>query len=170
MKFKLSLIVALLLFVSAAGIHAETAMQEFASENGGFSISMPGTPKESVQNVDSAAGPLALHQFIVEDGNVAYIVMYNDYPQVPDSQETFFNNVRDGGVNAVKGTLKKEKVIARQGYPGRAFDIDTADTVLYQDVYLVGKRLYQVILGVPKADPLPSQFNKFFGSFKLKLP
>ena len=73
-------------------------------------------------------------------------------------------------MNAVKGTLKKEKAISRQGYPGRAFDIETSDTLLMQDVYLVGKRLYQVILGVPKADPMPSQANQYFGSFKLSQP
>jgi len=170
MKSRLSLVVVLFLFVFVATSRAETGMQEFTSKDGGFIISMPGAPKESVQNVDSAAGPLELHQFLVEDGNVAYIVMYNDYPRVPESQETFFKNVRDGGVNAVKGTLKKEKVIARQGYPGRAFDIETSDTLLLQDVYLVGKRLYQVILGVPKADSMPSRTNQFFGSFKLTQP
>ena len=120
--------------------------------------------------MDSAAGPLQLHQFLVEDGNVAYIVMYNDYPNVPQDQQVFFNNVRDGGANAVKGKVTKEKVISKQGYPGRAFDIETTDTLLLQDVYLVGKRLYQIILGVPKADKMPSQANQFFSSFKLAQP
>ena len=167
MKANRLLMIIVLLLLGAFTVFAETAMEPYSSAGGAFSISMPGIPKESVQNVDSAAGPLELHQFLVEDGNVAYIVMYNDYPRVPDNQETFFNNVRDGGMKAVKGTLKKEKTISRQGYPGRAFDIETADTLLLQDVYLVGKRLYQVILGVPKADPMPPQATHFFGSFKL---
>jgi hypothetical protein len=171
MKPNCFLIVIVMVFVASLSAWGEDSpLQPFTSTAGGFSISMPGTPKETVQNVDSAAGPLKLHQFLVEDGNIAYIVMYNDYPRVPDNQDVFFNNVRDGGMNAVKGTLKKEKVISRQGYPGRAFDIETSDTLLLQDVYLVGKRLYQVILGVPKTDSMPSQTNQFFGSFKLAQP
>jgi hypothetical protein len=170
MKLIRFLSVILLLFTGALSLYAEPEMQVFTSASGGFSISMPGTPKETVQNIDSAAGPLELHQFLVEDGNVAYIVMYNDYPNTPDNQEAFFNKVRDGGMNAVHGNLRKEKAIARQGYPGRAFDIETSDTLLLQDVYLVGKRLYQVILGVPIADPMPPYMNQYFGSFKLTEP
>jgi hypothetical protein len=170
MKIRNCFGVLLLVFVLSSFVFADTGMESFTSSAGGFSIYMPGTPKESVQYVDSAAGKLELHQFTVEDGNIAYIVMYNDYPRTPESQETFFNNVRDGGANAVKGKVTKEKVISRQGYPGRAFDIETTDTLLLQDVYLVGKRLYQIILGVPKADKMPSQANQFFSSFKLTQP
>ena len=85
----LRITIVLLLAISTAAF-ADTAMQTFSSKDGGFTISMPGTPKETVQTVDSAAGPLELHQFLVEDGTIAYIVMYNDYPRTPDNQETFF--------------------------------------------------------------------------------
>src|SRR4026209_75082 len=132
MKIKVCLIALFFGIGLFSFVQADTPMQSFTSPGGGFTISTPGNPKESVQTVDSAAGPLELHQFLVEDGNNAYIVMYNDYPKVPSDQEVFFNNVRDGGANAVKGKVTKEKVISRQGFPGRAFHIETADTVSLQ--------------------------------------
>src|SRR5689334_18808893 len=64
------------------GAMQETAAwKTYTSKDGGFSISLPGTPMESKQRVKTATGQLDVVLLVAEGKNdVAYVVSYSDFP------------------------------------------------------------------------------------------
>lgn len=151
------------------------AWSEFTSAPGGFTVQMPGAPKDQVQSVAQATGDLTVHNFTVEDGNNAYIVSYVDFPSGAIAQseaDTVLDSTVDGSVSSGKGTLKSKSAITQGGYPGRLAEFTTAAngqvpaTSIKAHYYLVKDRLYQV-LAVAPLDRLPAEVDKFLDSFKL---
>ena len=62
--------------------------KDFASAKGAFAITMPGTPKESSQSVDTAAGAINLTMFTTQVSSAAYLVSYSDCSQKPERRYT----------------------------------------------------------------------------------
>jgi len=154
---------------------AQSNWQEFKSTSGGFTVQMPGTPKDQAQSVAQATGDLTVHNFTAEDGNNAYIVSYVDFPSGAIAQneaDTILDSTVDGSVSSGKGTLKSKSAITQGGYPGRLAEFTTAAngqvpaTSIKAHYYLVKDRLYQV-LAVAPLDRLPAEADKFLDSFKL---
>src|SRR5205085_477067 len=80
---------------------------------GGMTVQMPGTPQKQTQNVDTAVGSVAFNTYSVQNGNEAFIVGYNDFPDTPATRaanpEDLLNKARDGAVQNVGGKVKSEK-------------------------------------------------------------
>lgn len=143
---------------------------EFVSEEGGFSVSMPGTPTEETNTSSSAAGDIDMHMFSLRSGGNAYLVGYSDYP--PDLLEgiepdDLLDFARDGAVSG--GTLVSEAPITLNGHPGRDLTVETSEEgmKIYIRMYLVGNRLYQVIVSTRDGD-LTEDMSDFLDSFKLR--
>lgn len=140
--------------------------------DGASSISMPGTPSEETQSVQTPAGDIDVHTFVFEQKEVAYSIIYSDFPDAliaARDTEKMLDGARDGAISSVKGTLKAETKITLEEFPGREVKIEAPDgkhTVISR-VYLVGNRLYQVAVAMPKEDPSSDDVAKFFSSFKL---
>lgn len=153
--------------VSAAG----QQMQPYSSTEGRFSVQFPGAGevKHDTEAINlKGSDTSTLYEFWVEasDGNVSYMVMYNDYPPayVNDGAEAVLGRTRDG---AVKGkTLLSDMAISLNGVPGREFTCkdDTWNFTVRQ--FLSGKRLYQLII-VSKPDYPATQTSDFLNSFKI---
>ena len=154
---------------------AQVTWQEFKSVPGGFTVQMPGTPKDQTQSVAQATGDLTLHNFTVEDGNNAYIVSYVDFPAddfARSDADTVLDSTVNGSVSSGKGALSSKSTITLGGYPGRLAEFTTAAngqlpaTSVKGHYYLVKERLYQVLAIAPQGK-LPAEADKFLSSFKL---
>jgi len=152
--------------VSAAG----QQMQPYTSTEGRFSVQFPAgqVAQENEPISLQAGGSSTLYEFSVSsaDGNVAYMVMYNDYPAsyASGDPQTVLATTRDG---AVKGkTLVSDIAISLNGVPGREFTAkdDTWNYTVRQ--FLQGKRLYQLII-VSKPDHPATLTSDFLTSFKI---
>ncbi len=146
-------------------------MQPYSSDVGRFSVQFPGGEvKHDTQSITlQGSDTSTLYEFWSEsaDGNVSYMVMYNDYPAAyaNDGSDAVLARTRDG---AVKGkTLVSDMAISLNGVPGREFTCkdDTWNFTVRQ--FINGKRLYQLII-VSKSDHPATQTSEFLDSFKIQ--
>ncbi len=160
-------VVALAGMVSAGG----QQMQPYTSGDGRFTVSFPqGEVQQSTDAIPYADGTKGtMYEFSVSlaSGNIAYMVMYNDYSaaQANGDPQSVLAQARDG---SVKGkTLLSDIAINLYGVPGREFSCkdDTWSYTVRQ--FLNGKRLYQLIV-VSKPDQPATQISDFMNSFRIQ--
>jgi hypothetical protein len=145
-------------------------MQPYTSSGGRFTALFPGTPQEQTHEVNLPnSQTTTLYQFYVslDNDNIAYTVMYNDYPDeyTKTDPQTILEGARDG---ATKGrTLTDDEVISLNGIPGRAIVANGSDGYAYSaHLYLDGARLYQVVV-VSNKDHPATYTEQFLNSFKV---
>jgi hypothetical protein len=163
----------LVLAITATSITAADppAWKEFVSKEGKFKVLMPGTPKESEAETESDFGKGVLHMNSLAASGMMFAANYSDFPtevkKVPLKQ--IYDSSRDGAVANMEGKLAKEKDIKLGDHPGREVLIDVAGgkRLFRARVYLVGQRLYQVVVFGTKEAATSKDADKFLDSFKL---
>jgi hypothetical protein len=141
---------------------------QFASKEGGFSVKLPEEPKTSSQDVDTDVGKVTMYAFTVEtnSGNTAYMVLYSDFPTIPDPANAIDRAI-NGQVTNFKGTIVTDKKVTLNGWPGRTVRIESADVIVLSSVYLAGNRLYQVMFLTGKGDTIPADALEFQSTFEI---
>jgi hypothetical protein len=146
-------------------------MQPYTSTEGHFTVSFPGSASVTTSNepINFKDGQTAtMYEFSVEldSGNVAYLVMYNDYGpnDANGDPQTVLAATRDGAVSGK--TLLSDMVISLNGVPGREFTAkdDTWNYTVRQ--FLQGKRLFQLIVVSSPSHPA-TQTSAFLDSFRI---
>jgi hypothetical protein len=148
----------------------QSVLQPYTSAEGRFTVTFPGgTPKLDTETVNMKdGGTTTLYEFWTEpdNGNLSYMVMYNDYAADYGNgdPQTVLATTRDGALAGK--TLLSDMVISLNGVPGREFTAkdDTWNYTLRQ--FLQGKRLYQLIVVSTAAHPA-TQTSAFMDSFKI---
>jgi hypothetical protein len=170
MKWQL-VIVGLLASVIAA--QAEIKFEPFTSKRCGFSILMPGTPKEETKKVKSGRGELDSTTFALGtlENKVHWMVTVVDYPAdtPPELADKLLDGAVEGAMKNIKGkTLSEGKISLVNKYPGRQFQIEAEKIGIHRaNVYLVNNRLYQIVARGPKDAVTSPDATKYFESFKL---
>ena len=146
----------------------EDPWKEFTSQEGKFTVNMPGQPSYTTQAVPTTEGSVQVHTYLISHGVMAYGVMYNTVAsEVADAQQ-FLDVRRDNALATVKGTLISEKNISIDGHPGREVKLKTGDNIQYTGrLFLVNDRFYQVISTAPGGVNAEAAMLKFLDSFKL---
>jgi hypothetical protein len=146
-------------------------MTEYTSSEYKFKASFPGAPTIKEQ---TAVG-IRLKIFATEARNGAYMIGVADMP-IPanesDAQiQTRLDGARDGAIQNVGGVLATSDRITLDGkYPGREFTANVtkpANGVIRARVYLVGTRMYQVMVVGTNSYAHSTEANTFMSSFKL---
>ena len=166
-KFHAKIAFALLLL---SGVAAAQRMQPYTSTDGRFTINFPQAEvKQNSQTTPiNGGGSTTLHQFWVElaDGNVSYMVIYNDYSGDPSNgdPQSALAATRDAAVNGK--TLLSDIVISLNGVPGREFTAkdNTFNYTVRQ--FLQGNRLYQLMVASSSDHPA-TQISDFMSSFRI---
>jgi len=176
----LSIFLAFSFFLSAC--KPALKMQEFKSGPGGFSVQVPPDVEftETTQEIDSGnpdVGILSLHNYFMSiTGEDVYQIFYYDYPvelaSNPDVSEDLLNGARDGWLNTVNGLLiEQETELSLGNFPGREMvveaSIDNQDMKIKARYFLVGNRIYQIMVGVPKDGEFTAAMEAFLRSFAL---
>jgi len=165
-------------FVGAQQAEEETFIKEnsFTSEEGYFSISFPGKPTESSQEISTELGPLTIVLYTYDYRNGVYLASYLDYPgEIIEQSDPndLLNGAQSGAVGNVNGQLISSKDIDIETYPGReiVFNIPKSERmppggIAKARFYLVDNRLYQ-ILSIQGGSKLSAATNQFLESFEL---
>src|SRR6185369_7027099 len=129
---------------------AQAQMTKFVSQEGRFSVLMPGTPEKSTQQKTSSTGEvLQLYQFAVRlTFTDVYSVSYNDYPPLGEvTPQRLLQMTVDNARRSM--TVISDRSFTFQGLPARRFKVTNGNLVL--DILLVmkGTRYYQVMRGAP---------------------
>jgi hypothetical protein len=149
----------------------------FAPEAGRFRVMMPGKPKERifVARTGDGDGVVEAHLFVVEVDDVRRLASYLDRPKplAPEEVDAGLEEVVRGSIlSSGKGTLVSTKPIRLGETPGREFEFDIVgpdgrSRLVRARAYLDGPRIYQVLIGGPKAKVVGAPGDAFLNSFAL---
>jgi hypothetical protein len=163
------------MLLMAAGTIALSHAAEVKSDAGRFAITAPVELKEQTKSVDGEEGKkIELHVFQGEKDGKAYFVVYSDRATDTAKQEDIeklLDGARDGLIGGMKGKVTNETKIAMAGNAGRELDVDAKfneiDSKVKARLYMVGKRLYQIMIVTPVGKGTPEEMVEFLNSFKL---
>lgn len=149
--------------------------QAFSPGGGGFSVLMPGNPKELSQSIKTPIGDVTMKMFNYEvPGNQGiYAVQYADYPsnliQNPALLDKILDGARQGMVSAIPGAkVLNEQKVTQDGYSGREVKIEIAGQgTMKVKYFMAGSRMYIIMVGGPQGLPESKNAEMFFGSFKI---
>jgi len=150
---------------------ATLPLQSFSSPDGRFSVMFPGKPDFAQDSIKlKGSDTTTIYEFTVslDNDNISYLVMYNDYPPgyAEDGAAAVLERTRDGAVK--DKTLTSDVAIDLNGVPGRAFTASDKDGYLYTvHQFLSGKRMYQLIV-VSRPDHPAVQTEEFLNSFRIQ--
>jgi hypothetical protein len=144
--------------------------EPFKSPDGKFEAKFPGPPQVKA----TSAGGVNLKMYSVEAWNRAFMIGYADLPIPKYETEGKTNSrlfdARDGALEAVKAKSNgSTKVIQHQNrFPGIEFGGSAEDKHLRAQIFLVGHRLYQVLVVGGSQELLNSpEAEEFFASFQV---
>jgi hypothetical protein len=147
-------------------------LKEFVAPDKSFAILLPVGVREQDQTVPTNIGPIKAYFFSAKAKYHQFTVGYSDYPDsfIAKSNPTaMLDGSRDGEIKNLQGKLLGEGVIDIQGHPGRELRIEGPQKLIIKSrIYLVGKRLYQ-IMAISKQDHArDKKITEVFGSFRIE--
>lgn len=167
----LSIVVVASLLAACGG----PSWQEIKAPEGGFRINMRSDPLVEKHDLQTPIGKVTGYWYSTEQQGSVFGVGYADYPAEFVSNappQKVLAIVRESWLKRIDGKLQGDGTELRlEGNPGMEFiatgKFKGRDAYLRGRLYLVGNRLFQVVvLGDKETIPL-SDINQFMGSFKL---
>jgi len=131
-------------------------LTEFKSDEGKFSIRLPGKPEHEVVEVGTGKGKQ--HQFTLDTPHGAYLVSYQDNPNLQGSSPKQLAAALETGRDRCKETfqgelLESKSTTLNKTHPGLNFRCSIPDAKGEANCrfYMVGTRLYQIMaIGLPE--------------------
>jgi serine/threonine protein kinase len=147
--------------------------QRFAPPESPCSVLMPGTPKYERQITKTVQGDVATDTYSLQCGGQQFALSYMDLAGVvPQGKqiEAALNGARNGLLQNLAGAkLVGEMNLSLDGYPGREWELETANGVDLLKVrgFLVKQRLYILMGETLRARAAASDLEKFLTSLQL---
>ena len=143
---------------------------EFNSPDGKFKAIFPGEPKIT----STAAAGVTIKMYAVESWSKSYMLAWSDVP-IPEWEsegktKSRLFDARDGAIAAVKGKSSgTTKVIQLEDrFPGVEFGGTAEGKYLRARAYIVGRRMYQLLVIARSQEDLTStEAEDFFAAFQV---
>ncbi|HXT63070.1 MAG TPA: hypothetical protein VN696_08540 [Pyrinomonadaceae bacterium] len=160
---RILLIIGLLLAPASSLPAMQADWIKFAPPGGGFSVLLPAQPKE----LELTPVPdFSAHGYGVTVDGVVYVCLFGDYAaSVHLNPDAELAANRDNFLKALNASLISTKKIELDGRAGLEFTGESADSNLQSQVYLVGNRVYQIAIAVPKGTDASADASRFLKSF-----
>jgi hypothetical protein len=141
---------------------------KFTSDEGRFSVLMPGPPESKVETTPSDHGPYTTHLILLRQPRNVFLVGWVDYdPSFNFNRQTELEMNRDNFVKGVNARLIETRSTRIDGYQALEFTAENANRIFRSRVYMVGRRPYQLVIGSPKGVDDSANIERFFNSFKV---
>lgn len=141
---------------------------KFTSDEGRFSVVMPGVPEDKVETKPSDHGPYTTHLFVLRNDRNVFLIGFVDYdPSFNFNRQAELEMNRDNFIKGIGATLLTTRSIKIDGYPVLEFTAEGPQRIFTSRVYMVGRRPYQIVIGSPKGVDDSVNINRFFNSFKV---
>jgi hypothetical protein len=147
--------------------------KRFNSAVGGFMVDMPGEPAQAHEE-NGLMGAKGVEIVTGEHGESRFIIQYQDLTRTATKKGTsaILKAARSSDEKVIAGKVVGEKEATLKGASGGwAYQIESAEPdgpVARVRAYVVGSRLYQVIVVAPKAKFPTDDSERFFRSFRLQ--
>jgi hypothetical protein len=149
--------------------------QDYTSVEGRFSVRMPGTPSQTVQQTPQAPGVrINVTQVLLPVHDLGFYVHYFDLPNAipPQAEDPFYDELRGNILSDFPGgRVAGEQRVVQNGATGREFIIDMPRSVrVIRRIFVRGDRCYLVTVSgsgskIQSSDP---DIRQFFDSFLLR--
>jgi hypothetical protein len=141
----------------------------FRSDEGRFSVLMPGVPEDpEVKTTPSEHGPYTTHMIILKNPPNIFLVGWVDYdPSFNFNRQAEIEMNRDNFVKGLNATLLTSRHLTIDGYAALEFTAEVGDRFFTSRVYMVGRRPYQIVVGSQKGVDISTTVSRFFNSFKV---
>ncbi len=150
--------------------------ETLTSVDGRFTVVTPLHLVQQIQDVDLPTGDtLKVTSYSGERATIGYYVSYADYPQSvirTNKPQTLLQGSRDGVSENLGGTITQDTEIVLDKHPGREFIVTAKDdkgkpfTVRVR-LYIVGARLYELIVWLPENVESNKDVETFFSTFQV---
>jgi hypothetical protein len=170
---QISILALAVVLLAAAGC-GPGELKEFSSADGKYKILLYANPTKK----DQQASGQTVHVVANDMGSKAIMVMHTDLPiKAEESAEQIakrLDGAKTGAMNSVKAKETKSAKItikdkAGNEFPGREFtgELPSSQGVLKSRIFIVGKRLYQVLVFGPASFVDSGDVARVFDSFEL---
>lgn len=141
----------------------------FSPKDGGYSIKLPGKPTERALPHDTKEEQNVSTLYELTRENFTYVVGYMNHPLSVEAanRDKFLSKAAESGITSAGGTVIGNTAISSDGYLGREVTGEVKGFSYRSRVYLVGERLYLLIVWLPPNKTDSENAAKFFGSFKI---
>ncbi|MEW6494141.1 MAG: hypothetical protein AB1589_16755 [Cyanobacteriota bacterium] len=152
---------------------AQSIWKSFSSEEGGFTVLMPGSPTEDQRDINTKVGAVPINLFYVARPNEAlYGVAYADLPKDVSLNSLdinqLLNSFASGFAQGSGGRIVSQKTIRIGDFPGREIRLQYQQGEIGRGrIFLANKRLYQVVVITSKESSLTKSIEGFFKSFRI---
>jgi hypothetical protein len=184
-------ILALLVAIATSGytgilddLFSSSKPRDFKSSEGGFLVKTPAALEESVTTKNPVISPdgksieVTTHQFSGGKDGLYYSVGYTDFPEwvftLGDRSamvEALLGNAGAGMTKLHNGELLSDMKIAIGEFPGREILVEFQEqgqkAIGKARFYLVGRRMYQIMVYAPAGKGGMSDISAFLESFQL---
>jgi len=130
-------------------------------------VELPGEPSYQSQSIATSVGSVELQIGLVATPTGAYVLGWSEYPVDIVDVEASLAGARDGAVKNVSGTLVDDAPVTREGLPGRAFSATVPGGTYRAEVFLQGRRLYQLAVVASTGAEEDFDPDRYFASFRL---
>ncbi len=143
------------------------------SDEGRFTVELAEKPAfEKLREKTDAGYFIDRYQWLLDEGDVAWIVTYSDYPEADVKRlgaETMYDNAAKGAVAGVSGKLRSQAPLQHSGVRGRELFVAVPDgkMVMRQRLFVVGNRLYQNVYVGPDGTERNGEVEVFLNSFRI---
>ena len=153
----------LLLLCSAAAAQEELPppWARFEPQGVGFSVIMPGKPVETITKRTN----YTLHSFTVTLGRTIFSATYSDYTTNLDPNKSITANIEKFNKSLDARPLTTREVTL-DGHSGVEFTAETDALNVKSRVFVIGKRMFQVVALAFKDVDDSRNVDRFFDSFK----
>ncbi len=146
---------------------------EYTSADGKFKTLFPGEPKVT----SAAASGIVVKMYSVEAWNKAFMIGWSDLSlptwEAEGKSKSRLFDARDGALAAVKGTSSgtTKTILLAERFPGIEFGGTAEGKVIRARAYLVGHRMYQVLMIASSGEMLTApESEEFFNAFQVLEP
>jgi hypothetical protein len=155
--------------------NAQSQWQTFSSKAGGFSVLMPGIPKEETDFKEfPVVGKGEVHLFTIQSELGTFVAGYIEIPGLAKQSQSFsdsfgkgfLSTIGEGTAKGAGGKVVKESDISYGNDPGKEILIETPSVKATVRAYFINRHGYQLI-AAPGASGSSETVKRFLDSFKI---
>ena len=171
MRSKVSLFLVFIIIVCLS-CNREAEWLAFRAPEGGFAVEAPGVLEEQVATMGTMMGSIQFTAYVLEKDRTIYMAGYSDWPDTiveKKHADELLDFAIEGAITTLKGKVTRNTPITLGKHKGRELVVD--QVTMNQEhtirIYLVGNRMYQLSVLIPKREEFNQKKDRFLDSFQL---